>query len=145
MIHAAYGSSKDINVYAGLGLKSDKIFVIGKPSRRQSNLGNVTWIPNGYAEHLANLTIPGGSRPAEGNARMVIPKNFGPPGLQRRRTLRATASRTPSYPFGAPEQQQPQGEYESGIRIVDQYFSHKCRISISFLTSTIVLLRSFFR
>jgi hypothetical protein len=38
IIHAAYGSSKDISVYASLGLKSEQIFVIGKPSRRQNNL-----------------------------------------------------------------------------------------------------------
>ena len=104
IIHAAYGSSKDISVYSSLGLKSDKIFIIGKPSRRQSNL-QVSWISNGYAEHLANLTSPGGSRPAQGNARMVIPKGMalGPPGLQRRRTFKA-ASRTTSYPFAtAPE------------------------------------------
>jgi hypothetical protein len=101
VIHAAYGSSKDINVYSALDLKSDQIFIIGKPSRRQSNL-QVSWIPNGYAEHLAVLTSPGGSRPAEGNARMVIPKGttLGPPGLQRRRTFKS-ASRTTSYPFGA--------------------------------------------
>ena len=73
IIHAAYGSSKDISVYSSLGLKSDQIFTIGKPSRRQSNL-QVSWISNGYAEHLAYLTSPGGSRPAQGNARMVIPK-----------------------------------------------------------------------
>ena len=63
----------DISVYSSLGLKSDQIFTIGKPSRRQSNL-QVSWISNGYAEHLAYLTSPGGSRPAQGNARMVIPK-----------------------------------------------------------------------
>jgi hypothetical protein len=73
VIHAAYGSSKDIKVYSSLGLKSDQIFTIGTPSRRQINLP-VSWISNGYAEHLAYLTSPGGSRPAQGNARMVIPK-----------------------------------------------------------------------
>ena len=76
IIHAAYGSSKDISVYSSLGLKSDQIFTIGKPSKRQSNL--VSWISNGYAEHLAYLTSPGGSRPAQGNARMVIPKGNYP-------------------------------------------------------------------
>ena len=75
VIHAAYGSKKDIEVYSSLGLKSDQIFTIGKPSRRQSNL-QVSWISNGYAEHLAQLTSPGGSRPAQGNSRMVIPKGM---------------------------------------------------------------------
>lgn len=31
-IMAAYGSSKDINVYANLGLRSDQIFIVGKVS-----------------------------------------------------------------------------------------------------------------
>jgi phosphatidate phosphatase PAH1 len=103
VIHAAYGSSKDIKVYSSLGLKSDQIFTIGTPSRRQLNL-SVSWISNGYAEHLAYLTSPGGSRPAQGNARMVIPKGLalGPPGLQRRRTFKS-ASRTTSYPFVTPD------------------------------------------
>ena len=90
VIHAAYGSSKDISVYSALGLKSDQMFIIGKPSKRQSSL-QVSWISNGYAEHLAYLTSPGGSRPAQGNARMVIPKGTAlgmPPGLQRRRTFK---------------------------------------------------------
>ena len=45
--------------------------------------------------------ISGGSRPAQGNARMVIPKGqtFSHPGLQRRRTFKS-ASRTTSYPVG---------------------------------------------
>ena len=47
VIHAAYGSSKDINVYSSLGLKSEQIFIIGKPSRRQNSL-QVSWISNGY-------------------------------------------------------------------------------------------------
>ena len=72
-IHAAYGSSKDINVYSTLGLKNEQMYIIGKPSRRQSQLP-VNWISNGYTEHLVNLNTPGGSRPAQGNARMVIPK-----------------------------------------------------------------------
>lgn len=111
VIHAAYGSSKDINVYSALGLKSEQIFIVGKPSKKQSSLP-VTWLANGYAEHLAVLISPGGSRPAQGNARMVIPKGsgLGPPGLQRRRTFKS-ASRTTSYPFGAePKSPLPQAQ-----------------------------------
>lgn len=79
-----------------------------------------------YSEHLSRLAAHGGSRPARGNARMVIPKtNFALPGqnlaagLVRRRTLRgasgsASAKRTTSYPLvpaaGAPGvPQQPGG------------------------------------
>ena len=58
VIHAAYGSSKDISVYSSLELKYDQIFVFGKPSKKQSQL-QVTWLSNGYAEHLAYLTSPG--------------------------------------------------------------------------------------
>ena len=67
-----------------------------------------------YGDHLSKLSAHGGSRPAQGNARMVIPKaNFGLPGqtavgLVRRRTIRATAKRTTSYPAGAAPQQQQQ-------------------------------------
>ena len=68
IIHAAYGSSKDISVYSSLELTTDQIFIFGKPSKRQSHL-QVTWLSNGYAEHLAQLTTPGGCRPAQGNAR----------------------------------------------------------------------------
>lgn len=104
IIHAAYGSSKDINVYSSLGLKNEQMYIIGKPSRRQSQLP-VNWISNGYTDHLSNLNIPGGSRPAQGNARMVIPKGAvlgHPGGLQRRRTFKASAARTTSYPYGGP-------------------------------------------
>ena len=64
--------------------------------------GLAYFLPDGYADHLATLTAHGGSRPAQGNARMVIPKtNFGlpgqMPGLQRRRTQRA--KRTTSFPL----------------------------------------------
>ena len=34
VIHAAYGSSKDIAVYTGVGLAPNAIFVIGKHSRK---------------------------------------------------------------------------------------------------------------
>ena len=102
VFHAAYGSTKDIGVYTALGLKPDQIYIIGKPSKKQQS--QATFLQDGYAEHLAKLTAHGGSRPAQGNARMVIPKtNFGLPGqsagLVRRRTLRATAKRTTSYPL----------------------------------------------
>ena len=118
-IHAAYGSSKDINVYSTLGLKNEQMYIIGKPSRRQSQLP-VNWISNGYTEHLANLNIPGGSRPAQGNARMVIPKGavLGHPvhvgGLQRRRTFKASAGRTSSYPYGAPPDSSSQQQSAPG-------------------------------
>ena len=73
IIHKAYGSAKDITVYSSLGLLPDDIFVVGKPpsGKRQSA---ATYLSEGYADHLAQLTAHGGSRPAQGNARMVIPR-----------------------------------------------------------------------
>lgn len=49
-----------------------------------------TILHDGYAAHLSMLQAHGGSRPAQGNARMVIPRGqFGLPGqnasLRRRR------------------------------------------------------------
>ena len=58
VVHAAYGSNKDIAVYSSLSIKSEQILIFGKPSKKQSQL-QVTWLTDGYAEHLANLTTPG--------------------------------------------------------------------------------------
>ena len=35
LFHAAYGSSKDISVYASVGLKPDSIHIVGKLSKKQ--------------------------------------------------------------------------------------------------------------
>ena len=40
-IHAAYGSSKDVAVYSGLGLGPNAIFVIGGKSKRNEKLATV--------------------------------------------------------------------------------------------------------
>lgn len=42
---------------------------------------NATVLSDGYAAHLSGLQAVGGSRPAKGNARMVIPRGcFNLPG-----------------------------------------------------------------
>lgn len=41
---AAYGSSKDITVYTNIGLKPDQIFIVGKTSKKQQALAQVSWI-----------------------------------------------------------------------------------------------------
>ncbi|CAG0888834.1 unnamed protein product [Darwinula stevensoni] len=74
VIHCAYGSSKDIGVYASLGLEPSQIYIVGKTSRKHYSSAIV--LMEGYAAHLSELTAPGGSRPARGNARMVIPRGF---------------------------------------------------------------------
>lgn len=87
-MHAAYGSSKDISVYSTIGLKPKEIYIVGKVSKKQAPLAMP--LTEGYAAHLSALLAHGGSRPAQGNARMVIPRGyFGLPGqnmsLRRRR------------------------------------------------------------
>lgn len=86
-MHSAYGSSKDISVYTSIGLKPKQIFIVGKASKKQHS--QATILTEGYASHLAILMSYGGSRPAQGNARMVIPRGYfglpGQAGSRRRR------------------------------------------------------------
>ncbi|XP_076263384.1 retinal degeneration B isoform X6 [Rhynchophorus ferrugineus] len=87
IVHSAYGSAKDISVYTNIGLKPKQIFIVGKASKKQH--AQATVLTEGYASHLASLMAHGGSRPAQGNARMVIPRGyFGLPGqtINRRRS-----------------------------------------------------------
>ncbi|XP_050079472.1 protein retinal degeneration B [Anopheles maculipalpis] len=88
IVHAAYGSSKDISVYTSIGLKPKQIFITGKVSKKHQSMA--TPLTDGYAAHLSSLMTVGGSRPAQGNARMVIPRScFNLPGqnqsIRRRR------------------------------------------------------------
>ncbi|XP_053678781.1 protein retinal degeneration B [Anopheles nili] len=88
IVHAAYGSSKDISVYTSIGLKPKQIFITGKVSKKLQSMA--TPLTDGYAAHLSSLMTVGGSRPAQGNARMVIPRScFNLPGqnqsIRRRR------------------------------------------------------------
>ncbi|XP_017880824.1 protein retinal degeneration B isoform X2 [Ceratina calcarata] len=103
IIHHAYGSSKDISVYSAINLKPNQIFIIGKVSKKHHALATI--LHEGYAAHLSALQAHGGSRPAQGNARMVIPRGqFGLPGQNaslRRRSSFRVAKRAISQP--APE------------------------------------------
>ena len=79
-----------INLFhLSLGIQPSNIHIVGKVSRKQVIVGR--FIPfsisqlqmalcdpltEGYAAHLTKLSAPGGSVPAQGNARMVIPR-FG--------------------------------------------------------------------
>ncbi|GAB0094369.1 protein retinal degeneration B [Sergentomyia squamirostris] len=94
VIHAAYGSSKDITVYMNIGLKPKQIYIVGKVSKKVQ--ANATVLTEGYAQHLASLQTHGGSRPAQGNARMVIPRGcFNLPGQARRRSKDASTAGLP--------------------------------------------------
>ena len=56
------------------GLSPENIHIVGKLSKKQ--LGACDSLTEGYAAHLADLSAPGPcSRPAQGNARMVIPRS----------------------------------------------------------------------
>ncbi|XP_075220766.1 retinal degeneration B [Lycorma delicatula] len=93
VVHAAYGSSKDISVYTSIGLKPKQIFIVGKVSKKHHAQSTV--LSEGYAAHLASLLCHGGSRPAQGNARMVlVPRScFGHNvSIRRRRSARRTTS-----------------------------------------------------
>jgi hypothetical protein len=98
IIHSAYGSSKDISVYTSVGLKPKQIFIVGKASKKQH--AQATILIDGYAAHLTNLMAHGGSRPAQGNARMVLPRGyFGLPGQSFSRRRSRSAKRATSYPI----------------------------------------------
>ncbi|XP_055710958.1 protein retinal degeneration B isoform X3 [Phlebotomus papatasi] len=94
VIHTAYGSSKDISVYTNIGLKPKQIYIVGKVSKKLQ--ANATCLSEGYAQHLSSLLAHGGSRPAQGNARMVIPRGcFNLPGQARRRSKDAGGAGLP--------------------------------------------------
>ncbi|XP_063225063.1 protein retinal degeneration B isoform X2 [Bacillus rossius redtenbacheri] len=98
VVHAAYGSSKDVSVYTSIGLKPRQIFVVGKVSKKHHALATV--LQDGYAAHLAQLLSHGGSRPAQGNARMVIPRgHLGLSGQSTSLRRRRSAKRATSYPL----------------------------------------------
>ncbi|XP_011306274.1 protein retinal degeneration B isoform X2 [Fopius arisanus] len=104
IIHQAYGSAKDITVYTAISLKPKQIIIVGKVSKKHQLLCTV--LVEGYAAHLSQLQAHGGSRPAQGNARMVIPRGqFGLPGLNSSLRRRRTTKRAISQPIfgGKPE------------------------------------------
>ncbi|KAG1678718.1 Protein retinal degeneration B [Nymphon striatum] len=100
-VHAGYGSSKDIQMYASLGLKPDQIFIVGKTSKKQQSQAQV--LNDGYAAHLSQLTKSPLSRQTQGNARMLLPRScFNLPGQNTAvgsTRGRRTACRTSSFPL----------------------------------------------
>jgi len=102
-IRAGYGSSKDINVYSSVGLRAEDIHIVGKISKKQMTQCN--HLSEGYAAHLVHLAAPGGSRPAQGNGRMVIMRSntvAGGSSVIRQNSLRVTYSKFNSLPASAP-------------------------------------------
>lgn len=74
ILHAAYGSGKDISVYNNCGLSPRQIYAIGRISKKYGSLA--TTLNDGYALHLAELKQPGAVRPARGNARLLVPRRL---------------------------------------------------------------------
>merc|ERR1719500_533962 len=106
VFRAGYGSSKDVSMYCSLGLTPENIHIVGKLSKKQ--LGSCDSLTEGYAVHLAELSAPGpGSRPAQGNARMVIPRSSvvtggGSGSILRQNSLRVNYNKYHSAPSSAP-------------------------------------------
>ncbi|CAH1718054.1 unnamed protein product [Chironomus riparius] len=97
VVHACYGSNKDISVYTNIGLKPKQIFIVGKVSKKLQPLA--TPLTDGYAAHLNILMAHGGSRPAQGNQRMVIPRGcFNLPGHTPNMRRRSNETLTLSSP-----------------------------------------------
>ncbi|XP_038214824.1 protein retinal degeneration B [Zerene cesonia] len=74
ILHAAYGSGKDISVYHNCGLLPKQIYAIGRISKKYNNMA--TPLSEGYASHLADLKQPGAVRAARGNARLLVPRRL---------------------------------------------------------------------
>ena len=70
VLHAGYGSAKDVAVYQNLGLGASNMFVVGKHSRRLAKDAHI--VSDGYAAHLSELSGYSVSRPAVGNARLFL-------------------------------------------------------------------------
>lgn len=81
LIHAAYGSVKDISVYTSIGVQSHQIYTVGKHHPRKY-ANQAQFLKDGYAAHLTFLSNQATSRPAVGNSRFILRR--GCFGLQSR-------------------------------------------------------------
>ncbi|XP_076876869.1 membrane-associated phosphatidylinositol transfer protein 2 isoform X2 [Brachyhypopomus gauderio] len=120
-IHAAYGSTKDISVYASLGLPPPQIYIVGRPTKKMQH--QCQFIADGYASHLSQLELSQRSRPAKpGSTRMALRKGsfgLGAGGdfLRKRKHLLRTISSqpapsAPSAQGARPERAQSQSEFD---------------------------------
>lgn len=76
-IYAAYGSVKDISVYASIGIKPQQIYTVGKHHPRKYT-SQAQFLKDGYATHLTSLSNQ--SRSAVGNPRLILRRGcFGLP------------------------------------------------------------------
>uniref|UniRef100_A0A803YRU1 Phosphatidylinositol transfer protein membrane associated 2 n=1 Tax=Meleagris gallopavo TaxID=9103 RepID=A0A803YRU1_MELGA len=103
LIHAAYGSTKDISVYSSISLPPTHIYIVGRPTKKLQS--QCQFITEGYAAHLAQLEYNHRSRPAKNTTRMALRKgSFGLPSqtefLRKRNHLLRTISSQPSAAGG---------------------------------------------
>ncbi|XP_068678065.1 protein retinal degeneration B-like [Montipora foliosa] len=76
-IHAAYGSVKDISVYASIGVKPQQIYTVGKHHPRKYT-SQAQFLKDGYAAHLTSLSNL--SKSPVGNSRLILRRGcFGLP------------------------------------------------------------------
>uniref|UniRef100_A0A8B9T7S4 Phosphatidylinositol transfer protein membrane associated 2 n=1 Tax=Anas platyrhynchos TaxID=8839 RepID=A0A8B9T7S4_ANAPL len=118
LIHAAYGSTKDISVYSSISLPPTHIYIVGRPTKKLQS--QCQFITEGYAAHLAQLEYNHRSRPAKNTTRMALRKgSFGLPSqtefLRKRNHLLRTISSQPSAAGGSsaghrPERTQSQSD-----------------------------------
>ncbi|XP_069789637.1 membrane-associated phosphatidylinositol transfer protein 2 isoform X2 [Narcine bancroftii] len=113
-VHAAYGSTKDISVYASLGLSPSQIYIVGRSTKKYQH--QCQFLTDGYAAHLSQLEYNQRSRPAKSNSRMVLRKgSFGltaQPDFLRKRTqlLRTISSQQAAPASSKPERTHSQSE-----------------------------------
>uniref|UniRef100_A0A672U4E2 Phosphatidylinositol transfer protein membrane associated 2 n=1 Tax=Strigops habroptila TaxID=2489341 RepID=A0A672U4E2_STRHB len=115
LIHAAYGSTKDISVYSSISLPPTHIYIVGRPTKKLQS--QCQFITEGYAAHLAQLEYNHRSRPAKNTTRMALRKgSFGLPSqtefLRKRNHLLRTISSQPSVSSAGhrPERTQSQSD-----------------------------------
>lgn len=115
-VHAAYGSTKDISVYASLGLSPSQIFIVGRSTKKYQH--QCQFLTDGYAAHLAQLEYTQRSRPAKSSSRMVLRKgSFGLPSQpdflrKRNHLLRTISSQQAASTSNKPERTYSQSEGE---------------------------------
>ncbi|XP_032899795.1 membrane-associated phosphatidylinositol transfer protein 2 isoform X3 [Amblyraja radiata] len=115
-VHAAYGSTKDISVYASLGLSASQIFIVGRSTKKYQH--QCQFLTDGYAAHLSQLEYTQRSRPAKSSSRMVLRKgSFGLPSQpdflrKRNHLLRTISSQQAASTSNKPERTYSQSEAE---------------------------------
>lgn len=97
VFRCAYGSSKDISVYQSLEMSPDRIYTVGKVSKKQQSLTTV--LLDGYVAHLDELRKNASVNMAQNSLRIILPRS-GFCGTRNRQSTKA-AKRTTSFPINS--------------------------------------------